>query len=184
MARSRGCFAGWLVLVAAVATLLWTPFGAFIPGGPPGCRRSSSSSPASTTAAIQAPLSVAAVAGLAPLVAGPEASVAQGWENVVIFPLGLVNTGLNLFKAALGIYALMSWLFAFGIIDYRNDIVQKVQGLLSSVIDPVLAPLRGIIPPLAGFDISFMILWFVIEQAQSAAVSIMLGAMSYNTMYY
>merc|ERR1719499_2066785 len=102
---------------------------------------------------------------------------------MVIAPLGLVNTGLNLFKTCLGIYALLSWLYAFGIIDLRNEIVQKVQGLLSSLIDPVLSPLRSVIPPLAGFDISFMILWFVIEQAQASAAAIMFGAMTYNTYY-
>merc|ERR1719507_2840398 len=118
--------------------------------------------------------------GLLPLVAMPDASVAAGWEGLVVGPLGLVNTGLNLYKSALGIYAIMSWLFAFGIIDYRNDIVAKIQGFLSSIIDPVLSPLRSVIPPLAGFDISFMILWFVIEQAQGAAVAIMFGALSYD----
>merc|ERR1711879_1080444 len=88
--------------------------------------------------------------------------------------------GLNIYKTALGIYALMSWLVAFGIIDLRNDIAQSVQGFLSSIIDPVLGPLRSVIPPLAGFDISFMILWFVIEQAQAAAVAIMFGALTYG----
>ena len=131
------------------------------------------------------PTSAAAVAaGLVPLTLAPEASVAQGWEMAVIGPLGLINTGLNLFKTALGIYALMSWLYAFGIIDLRDEIVQKVQGVLSSIIDPVLSPLRSIIPPLAGFDISFMILWFVIEQAQAAAVTIMFGAATYGNYYY
>lgn len=103
---------------------------------------------------------------------------------MVAGPLGLINTGLNLYKFCLGVYALMSWLYAFGIIDQRNDIVQKVQGLLASVIDPVLAPLRSTIPPLFGFDVSFMILWFVIEQAQSAAVAIMFGALTYNSYTY
>ncbi|OLQ06937.1 hypothetical protein AK812_SmicGene9745 [Symbiodinium microadriaticum] len=126
------------------------------------------------------PQSAVALAGLAPLVLAPEASVAQGWETAVMLPLELINTGLNLFKTALGIYALMSWLYAFGIIDMRNDIVMKVQGALSSVIDPVLNPLRSVIPPLGGFDISFMILWFVIEQAQAAAVTIMFGADSWR----
>ncbi|CAE7800723.1 unnamed protein product [Symbiodinium necroappetens] len=130
------------------------------------------------------PQSAVALAGLAPLVLAPEASVAQGWETAVMLPLELINTGLNLFKTALGIYALMSWLYAFGIIDMRNDIVMKVQGALSSVIDPVLNPLRSVIPPLGGFDISFMILWFVIEQAQAAAVTIMFGAASYGNYYY
>ncbi|CAE7232245.1 unnamed protein product [Symbiodinium natans] len=97
------------------------------------------------------PQSAVALAGLAPLMLAPEASVAQGWESAaVMLPLELINTGLNLFKTALGIYALMSWLYAFGIIDMRNDIVMKVQGALSSVIDPVLNPLRSVIPPPLG----------------------------------
>mmetsp|Transcript_116036 Transcript_116036/g.361516 ORF Transcript_116036/g.361516 Transcript_116036/m.361516 type:complete len:199 (-) Transcript_116036:188-784(-) len=136
--------------------------------------------PLDAAPAIPATAAVAA-AGLLPLVALPEASVAQGWEQFVVTPLGFINTGLNLYKTALGIYAIMSWLFAFGIIDYRNEIVQKVQGLLSSIIDPVLQPLRAVIPPLAGFDISFMVLWFVLEQAQAAAVAIIFGALTYDT---
>ncbi|CAJ1374062.1 unnamed protein product, partial [Effrenium voratum] len=166
---------GALLIVREIISQTQT---SFVP--PPSSKLTETRPQSSTSPSL--PASVA-LAGLVPLLA-PEASVAQGWEAAVLGPLGLINTGLNLFKTALGIYALMSWLYAFGIIDYRNEITQKIQGALSSVIDPVLSPLRSIIPPLAGFDISFMVLWFVIEQAQSAAVTIMLGAMSYNTVYY
>mmetsp|Transcript_27461 Transcript_27461/g.55480 ORF Transcript_27461/g.55480 Transcript_27461/m.55480 type:complete len:199 (-) Transcript_27461:131-727(-) len=141
--------------------------------------------PPSAAPAIPASAAVAAV-GLLPLVALPEASVAQGWEQFVVTPLGFISTGLNLYKSALGIYAIMSWLFAFGILDQGNEIVQKIQGFLSSIIDPVLQPLRSLIPPIAGFDISFMILWLVLEQAQAATVAIIIGALSYdayNTYY-
>ena len=34
-----------------------------------------------------------------------------------------------------------------GLRPRNEEIVQKIQGVLSSIIDPVLAPLRGIIPP-------------------------------------
>jgi len=127
--------------------------------------------------------SSATAAGLLPLVAAPAASLAMGWETAIVGPLGIVETVLNLFKFCLGIYALLSWLSAFGIVDLRNDIVQKVQGVLSSIIEPVLAPLRSVIPPLGGFDISFMVLWFVVEQAQAAATTIIFGAMTYDTYY-
>jgi len=126
----------------------------------------------------------ATAAGLLPLVAAPATSLAMGWETAVVGPLGIIETVLNLFKFCLGIYALLIWLFAFGIVDLRNDIVQKVQGFLSSIIDPVLSPLRSVIPPLGGFDISFMVLWFVIEQAQAAATTIIFGAMTYDNYYY
>mmetsp|Transcript_10419 Transcript_10419/g.26976 ORF Transcript_10419/g.26976 Transcript_10419/m.26976 type:complete len:199 (-) Transcript_10419:370-966(-) len=130
---------------------------------------------------VAAPLAVAAG-----LLALPEASHAMGWEAAVVGPLGLINTGLNAYKFCLGIYALMSWLFAFGILEQGNEIVQKVQGALSSIIDPVLNPLRAIIPSLGGFDISFMVLWFVLEQAQVAAVGIAMGVLTWNAVdtYY
>ncbi len=32
-------------------------------------------------------------------------------------------------------------------LENSEEIVQKVQGVLSSIIDPVLSPLRGVIPP-------------------------------------
>lgn len=121
-----------------------------------------------------------AVAVVAGSFLAPGAASAFDGMDLVAAPMGLVNTGLNLYKYALGTYAIMSWLYSFGILDRGNDIVAQVQGFLSAIIDPVLGPLRNVIPPLAGFDISFMILWFVIEQAQAAAVAIMVGAMTYG----
>lgn len=127
----------------------------------------------------------AAVAGMAGAAAAmaPTAAFAE-WQDFVVGPLGLIDTGLSLFKYALGFYAILSWLVAFGIVDMRSDIFRQIQGFLGGVIDPVLAPLRSVIPPVMGFDISFMILWFVVEQAQAAAASIMIGAMTYNTVMY
>ncbi|CAK9015340.1 Uncharacterized protein Atu2659.1 [Durusdinium trenchii] len=174
----RGHARGAVVLVAIGALTLGLTCSAFVPPA------HQTSQPRLQTLPAAQKTSALALAGLVPLALAPDASVAQGWEMAVVGPLGLINAGLNLFKTALGIYALMSWLFAFGIIDFRNEIVQKIQGVLSSIIDPVLAPLRGIIPPLAGFDISFMVLWFVIEQAQAAAVTIMFGAATYGNYYY
>lgn len=146
-----------------------------------------SAAPARQLATAEASLSAAApMAAAIGLLAMPEASHAMGWEAAVVGPLGLINTGLNLYKACLGVYALMSWLTAFQILPPGNEIVQKVQGALSSIIDPVLNPLRAIIPSLGGFDISFMVLWFVLEQAQVAAVGIAIGAMTWNAVdtYY
>mmetsp|Transcript_8248 Transcript_8248/g.19400 ORF Transcript_8248/g.19400 Transcript_8248/m.19400 type:complete len:188 (-) Transcript_8248:103-666(-) len=125
------------------------------------------------------PLEIAAPAA-ALLAAAPAAHAEMGMgEMAVLGPLGILNTGLNLFKLMLGIYAIMSWLFAFGILDIRQEFVQTIQGTLSSVIDPVLAPLRSLIPPLLGFDLSFMALFFIVDQAQVASKVIMIGALDY-----
>eukprot|EP00933_Yihiella_yeosuensis_P072742 TRINITY_DN81242_c0_g1_i1.p1 TRINITY_DN81242_c0_g1~~TRINITY_DN81242_c0_g1_i1.p1 ORF type:complete len:192 (+),score=39.42 TRINITY_DN81242_c0_g1_i1:75-650(+) len=185
--RNRG---GRALIACAFVTFLVSELSGLSAFIPPAGRNAHRTAVRAHENAVDAPAATVAAAaiGMMPLIMAPEASVAQGWETAVVAPLTLINTGLNLFKFCLGTYAIMSWLFAFGIMDMRNEFVQKIQGALSSVIDPVLGPLRSLIPPIAGFDISFMILWVVLEQAQAATVSIMFGALTFNAddtyMYY
>jgi len=172
------------VLAGAGFALACAWDAAFLPGPPTQQQRLPRSVAERGSSGAHEELSTGAAAALAllPVLLASEPALAFEWKDAVVGPLELINTGLNLYKAALGIYALMSWLGAFGILNPREEIVMKVQGALASIIDPVLGPLRNIIPAIAGFDISFMLLWFVIEQAQAAAVSIMFGAMSYGVV--
>ena len=41
---------------------------------------------------------------------------------------------------------------------------------LYSVTEPVLAPLRRVIPPIGGFDISFIVLFFAIQIIQRSVL--------------
>jgi YggT family protein len=50
--------------------------------------------------------------------------------------------------------AILSWLFAFNVINHRNQFVGQVAYFLDAVTRPVLGPLRRIIPPLGGIDIT------------------------------
>ena len=50
--------------------------------------------------------------------------------------------------------AILSWLFAFDVINHRNRFVNQLAGLLDAVTRPLLEPFRRIIPNLGGIDIS------------------------------
>ena len=50
------------------------------------------------------------------------------------------------------IYVIMSWLFMLNIVPPHNPTARKIFSLLSSVVDPIVAPFRKIIPPLGNFD--------------------------------
>jgi YggT family protein len=50
--------------------------------------------------------------------------------------------------------AILSWLFAFNVINHRNRFVGQVAMFLDAVTRPVLEPLRRFIPPLGGIDIT------------------------------
>ena len=66
----------------------------------------------------------------------------------------LVNTILSLMTWAIILSAILSWLFAFDVINHRNRFVNQVAMFLDALTAPILAPFRKIIPPLGGLDIT------------------------------
>jgi YggT family protein len=54
--------------------------------------------------------------------------------------------------------AIMSWLVAFGVINVRNQFIRVVVDLLYRLTEPLLRPIRRILPNLGGVDISPVVL--------------------------
>ena len=69
---------------------------------------------------------------------------------------------INLFKWAVILAALFSILTAFGVLDTRNRMVWTIGDFLYRVTDPVLRPIRNMLPNLGGIDISPVILFLII----------------------
>jgi YggT family protein len=59
--------------------------------------------------------------------------------------------------------AILSWLIAFDVINVRNNLVGSLVHALSALTDPVLAPLRRIIPPVGGLDLAVLVLFLIIQ---------------------
>ncbi len=70
---------------------------------------------------------------------------------ITFFVLPLLNLVLFIFLA----YVILSWLFILNIASPHNPTVRQVYGILSSVVEPIVAPFRRIIPPLGNFDMGF-----------------------------
>lgn len=64
------------------------------------------------------------------------------------------------------IMAAMSWLIAFNIMNIRNNIVRMIWSGLMLVTEPVLAPIRRLLPNLGGVDLSPLLALLVILFAQ------------------
>lgn len=58
--------------------------------------------------------------------------------------------------------AIFSWLFAFNVINSRNQFVAMVGDFLFRVTEPVLRPIRRLLPDLGGIDISPIILLLIL----------------------
>jgi len=78
----------------------------------------------------------------------------------------LVNTILSIMTWSIILSAIISWLFAFDVINRRNRFVNQVADFLDRVTAPILEPFRRIIPPLGGMDISPIVVLLLINFAR------------------
>ncbi len=65
---------------------------------------------------------------------------------------------------------IFSWLFAFNIINGRNQIVDAVWRVLYALTEPVLRPIRRVIPTIGGLDLSPIVLFIAIYFVQRVIV--------------
>jgi YggT family protein len=72
--------------------------------------------------------------------------------------LWLIDTVIMLYVYLLIASAILSWLVAFNVVNSRNDVVRAIWDFLYRVTEPVLRPIRRILPNLGGIDISPVIL--------------------------
>lgn len=59
--------------------------------------------------------------------------------------------------------AILSWLTAFSVVNPRNQFVQMFGRFLEAMTDPVLRPLRRVVPTLGGIDLTPLIVIFALE---------------------
>ncbi|ODT74309.1 YggT family protein [Devosia sp.] len=65
------------------------------------------------------------------------------------------------------IMIIMSWLIAFNVINTRNAFVDTVWRAVNSITEPILRPIRRLIPPMGGMDLSPIIVFIIIFFLQS-----------------
>ena len=70
----------------------------------------------------------------------------------------LVSQVIELFIWLLIIQAILSWLIAFGIVNTQSSFVNMVGNFLYKITEPLLRPIRKLLPDFAGVDISPVIL--------------------------
>ncbi len=73
-----------------------------------------------------------------------------------------IDLALNLYTWILIASAIFSWLYAFNVINSSNRFVEAIGRFLYNVTEPVLRPIRRIMPNLGGIDISPIIVLLII----------------------
>ncbi len=81
--------------------------------------------------------------------------------QVLIF----IDLLLRLYIFVLIASAVLSWLIAFNVVNVRNPAVNTIGRVLHELTEPVLRPIRNMLPPMGGIDISpivvVLIIWFI-----------------------
>jgi YggT family protein len=65
---------------------------------------------------------------------------------------------------------ILSWLMAFGVVNPYNNFVRSLRQLFDAVTEPLLRPIRGILPNLGPIDISPVFLLLLCFFVQSVVL--------------
>jgi YggT family protein len=72
----------------------------------------------------------------------------------------LISELLNIYSWILLAAVILSWLISFNVINTRNQYVYQIGSMLNAATEPVLRPIRRLLPPMGGLDISPLIAYF------------------------
>jgi YggT family protein len=116
---------------------------------------------------------VAGAGGTAPALQslGVEATVSSGFAaeaaNHMYAFLNLVSTVIQIYIWLLIAQAVLSWLVAFGIVNRHNRVVSVAGDFLWRITEPLLRPIRRVLPDLGGIDVSPVILILLLYFARN-----------------
>ncbi|APH53502.1 Integral membrane protein, yggt family [Granulibacter bethesdensis] len=83
--------------------------------------------------------------------------------RVLTIAFNLLDTLIQLYIYALILSAIISTLMSFGVLDSRNRLVWSIADFLYRVTEPVLRPVRNILPNMGAIDLSPLIVLLVLQ---------------------
>jgi YggT family protein len=88
----------------------------------------------------------------------PRRAIGDAMQAVLV----VVDIALRLYMWVIIASAIFSWLYAFGVVNPRNDAVAAIGRTLYQLTEPALRPIRRFVPVFGGLDISPVILILII----------------------
>lgn len=82
----------------------------------------------------------------------------------------LIVTLLDIYSWVVLAAVIMSWLLAFNVVNYHNNIVRSVVRFLDVLTEPVFRLVRRFLPTLGGLDLSPIVVFIAIIFLQKLVV--------------
>jgi len=77
---------------------------------------------------------------------------------------------LNIYWYIILATVVISWLRSFNIINSGNPTVHQIETVLFTLTEPILGPIRRVLPSLGGLDFSPVVVLFLISFLQQSAL--------------
>ena len=81
-----------------------------------------------------------------------------------------ISTLITLYIYVVIAAVVFSWLIGFGIANLRNPMMRTVYNLLQAATEPVLGPIRRMLPDFGAIDISPLVLLLLLQAIQQVAL--------------
>ena len=78
--------------------------------------------------------------------------------NFAVVLLGFLADVIGLYQIVVFVAVIFSWLIGFNVINSSNEFVRTIWMALNAVTEPLLGPIRRMLPNMGGLDISPIIL--------------------------
>jgi YggT family protein len=94
-------------------------------------------------------------------------------QSLVVY---FLDPALGILQIILIAYMIFSWLIAFNVVNLRNPFMGQIYSLCASIVEPILTPIRRVIPPLGGFDMAFLVFFILLVWAKGYLVPLLYNA--------
>lgn len=74
--------------------------------------------------------------------------------------LSVIYMALGFYMTLVFISFILSWLVVFNVVNTRNNVVAAIGDFLYRITEPVLKPIRRVVPVINGIDLAPLALWF------------------------
>ena len=80
-----------------------------------------------------------------------------------MFLFELINTLITVYVWILIARVVLSWLIGFNVVNQFNPAIRAIDNFTRTLTEPLLKPIRRVMPDLGGIDISPIVLLLAIE---------------------
>ena len=76
--------------------------------------------------------------------------------------LGFLQLILHTYYWVVIIAVVLSWLLAFNVVNYSNQVVRTIWQAVSALTEPFLRPIRRVLPNMGGIDLPPIVLLLIV----------------------